>query len=100
MADRFQHDDGLKAQDIDLRGGRLQRARRMAEEHEPKKLREIEKGPRTPAVERDVEYMQTRVTEGMKKAGRQRKERGQFGVSGYAKPKGKTQAELDEVFKY
>lgn len=97
MADRFQHEDGLKAQDIELAGKRLVKARKGRAGHEASKL--AEKG----AIDRDkagiVEKRAKKLEETAGKLASAPEDR-QKGVSGYMKKKGSARKALEEAGDY
>lgn len=98
MADRYDHPDGLKAQDITLRGKRLEKARSASMQNEDERLKEKERQRRAGRYE--PKGMVAKRNEKVQKAAETMSGGNkQEGVSGYLKPKGKTTAELDEVFK-
>jgi hypothetical protein len=96
MADRFMHEDGVKAQDVEMRGGKLVRARKGRMGHEASRM--AEKG----YVDRDKRGMTEKRAEIVSEAAEvpEAGQREQKGVSSYLKSKKKTLAELDEALKY
>lgn len=92
MADRYNHPDGLKAQDISLRGNRLEAARKGRMGHEASRLAEKDE------EDRDKAGMVRKRTKKLEKAAGSMGRKPQAAVSGYMKKKKDVYAELDKAF--
>lgn len=97
MADRFQHSDGLKAQDIELRGGKLQKARKGRMGHEA--FRHATRGEE----DRDKQGIIAKRTEKMEEQAEEKAAgKGTTGTSSYVSKKANKEylKQLDEAGKY
>jgi len=92
MADRYDHPEGQKSQDITLKGKRLEVARKGRKGHEASKL--AEKG----VEDRDKAGVIAKRTKKIEKVADKLAPKKQAGVSGYLKSKKDVTRDLDAVF--
>lgn len=95
MADRFKHADGLKSQDITLRGNRLEMARKASRQNEARRLQRKEMGSENLEEKESPAYFGER-REALEEAGGKVGRSNQAPRSTYLKRKSQVEKEYKE----